>query len=82
MFNLLYRSLQRLTENGSPPFDLALRCIPPSLGSRDRDVHPFDLIEASHERMSRGKWYFWLKTQCHRLEIIALKKNRISGLFT
>ena len=27
MFNLLYHSLQRLTENGSPPFDLALRCI-------------------------------------------------------
>jgi len=51
MFNLLYRSLQRLTENGSPPFDLALRCIPPSLGPRDRDVDPLDLIEASHERM-------------------------------
>jgi hypothetical protein len=51
MFNLLYRSLQRLTENGSPPFDLALRCIPPSFGFRDRDVDPFDLIEASHERM-------------------------------
>jgi hypothetical protein len=51
MLNLLYRSLQHSTENGSPPFDLALRCIPPGLGSRDRDVDPLDFIEVSHERM-------------------------------
>ena len=62
MFNLLYRSLQRLTENGSPPFDLALRCIPPSLGSRDRDVYPLDLIEARHERWAMNSIH--LKPVC------------------
>jgi hypothetical protein len=50
MFNLLYRSLQHLTENGSPPFDLALRCIPPSLGSRVLD----GFLQQQHAKLRRA----------------------------